>query len=148
MDATTRELLLEIAHCPIANNILCNVDPKHPCSGVVRSQKNKNGLLELDQFQAPTPWIGHLEEAPILFLSSNPSINPEEEAALSWSEDWDDDLVVDYFDNLFSGKWTDEKTRLRTLKKTKYQGGRPYGKSAEWVRFWASVRLRASELLD
>src|SRR5258706_12139153 len=147
MDTATRELLLEIARCPIANDIVCNNDHTSSCVGIVRSQEDKSGILERDRFQAPTPWIGHLEVAPILFLSSNPSINDQEEAALSWSENWQADRIVDYFDNLFSDEWTDKK-RLRMRKKPEYQLEDEYGKRNEWVRFWASVRRRACELLE
>jgi hypothetical protein len=51
----------------------CLQDPelKHPCSTIVRSQRSEN----YQAHQLPEPWSGQLDQAPILFISSNPSLS-------------------------------------------------------------------------
>lgn len=131
----TNDLLLEIAHC--TNVLACSENPgqEHPCREVVLTQRSTS----VAEHQLPEPWSGHLEQAPILFLASNPSIDQEEEYPLG---SWPDELVADFFRNRFGGgrkQWTkDERYTLRRHG-THYRRG---------VQFWASVRNRAGELLD
>ncbi len=109
-------------------------DQEHPCREVVLTQRSTS----VAEHQLPEPWSGHLEQAPILFLASNPSIAQEEEYPLG---SWPDELVADFFRNRFGGgrkQWTrDERYTLRR-DGTHYRRG---------VQFWASVRYRAGELL-
>lgn len=67
MDKATA-LLLEIVRCPNVERCRTSEAP-HPCRDLVRSQRADN------PFQLPEPWSGDLEHAPLLFLSSNPSIS-------------------------------------------------------------------------
>lgn len=96
------DLLQEIAHCPIVEE--CKTDPHggHPCTAIVMSQASEF----LANHQVPEPWSGHLEIAPILFLSSNPSIGTNEDYYPRWS--WQVERVTDFFSNRFGGgseKW-------------------------------------------
>ncbi len=59
---------------------------KFACSEIVNSQ-NKS-------FQLPEPWNGNIN-APILFLSSNPGYNPEEDTV---TKEWDDQIALDHFE--------------------------------------------------
>ena len=127
-------LLHEITHCPEVEFCLRNPSAEHPCSKVVWSQESP----QLEEHQVPEPWSGHLEQAPILFLSSNPSFSPLEEYP-RWA--WTPDVTEDYFVNRFSGgikPWIVQGT------KSLQQDG-TYSRS---VRFWAAVRQRAIELLE
>lgn len=133
MDRGTRELLLEITHCPIVE--LCKNDaPGHPCAKVVSVQAE----VSLPMHQVPEPWSGDLSSAPVLFIASNPSI--------SWSEDyptwsWSAAQRVDFFDRRFGGgekEWTIEGAR--SLQLTGTHGG--------VTRFWSAVQKRAEELLE
>lgn len=127
------ELLLEIAHCPSVGRCLEADDEAHPCYDVVTAQREFPGKHVL-----PEPWSGHLETAPILFLSSNPSIAGGE---LVPRKGWSDDAIVDFYANRFGGgrrEWI--RDGVRNLR----QDG-SHRKHA--VRFWASVRSRAAELL-
>lgn len=128
-------LLSIIARCPNVSFCLDNPDAPHPCAAIVRSQPSIN----LREFQIPEPWNGHLNTAPILFLSSNPSISGGEEYP-TWT--WDDSLLEDYFVNRFGGG---EKEWVRA---NRYNLQRDGTYSKEWVRFWAACRARAAELLD
>ena len=66
-------LLTNIARCPITHQIIQNPEKSKslPCYKVVKSQPIKS----YENFQLPEPWGGHIDKAPILFLSSNPSIS-------------------------------------------------------------------------
>jgi hypothetical protein len=83
-----RKLLIEIARCP--NVRRASEDESHPCRSVVAAQ----GGLGRTGHQLPEPWSGRIERAPILFVGSNPSFNPEEPFPV---EEWADDKIEAYF---------------------------------------------------
>ncbi|MTJ10068.1 hypothetical protein [Anabaena sp. UHCC 0204] len=128
-----RTLLNEIVHCPHARFCLQNPDTEHPCREIVLSQ----GSINLDQYQVPEPWSGKIEQAPILFLSSNPSISFSEDYPIC---SWSDDDVDDYFNYRFGGG---RKEWIVNGKKSLQKDG-TYSSS---VNFWAAIRQRAMELL-
>jgi len=129
-----RKLLLSIARCPAIKRIIELENSENKCSKIVLNQK-----ASLLKFRLPEPWSGHLDRACVLFLSSNPSISSNEESPL-WS--WEDNLVEDYFVHRFAGgkkAWSEDGIRhLRS--------GGGYGSRKEWVRHWAAVKRRCSEL--
>lgn len=128
-------LLLDIARCP--NFRPCLTDSAHhdhPCSKIVRSQP----FHDVRRYQLPEPWSGRLDRAPILFLGSNPAIGNTEEYP-RWH--WPDDLIADFFLNRFAGgtkPWT--RKGLYCLREDGMY-------KRERVRYWASIRRRAEELL-
>ena len=126
----SKKLLLEIAHCP--NVPLClTTDHSCPCRNIVSVQAEM-----LQNFQVPEPWSGQLTRAPLLFLSSNPSISTQE-VYPRWS--CSDGEIVDFFNNRFE-RW------IQDGKRCLLQGeGDTYSHS---VAFWAAVRQRARELYD
>jgi hypothetical protein len=126
--ADTQELLKEIYNCPIATSI--RAGQLGACQKVVQSQ---NGMT----FQPPEPWSGRLDVAPILFLSSNPSIDDDE---MYPDPSWEAERIADFFQNRFSSPsgWVD--SHLRALRKD--------GTRTDWVRYWAAARARTSEILD
>jgi len=121
-------LLLEIINCP---NIKDGPNPLNPCSEIVNCQ-------DIYPKQLPEPWNGELTQAPILFLSSNPSINICEEFP---TKDWEKEKIFDFFNNRFSNKSKWVKNELYPLLKNG-----EYNKT--WVRFWGAIRRTASILLD
>jgi hypothetical protein len=127
-------LLNEIAHCPHVNFCIQNPSVDHPCREIVFSQSSST----LNEYQVPEPWSGCIEQAPILFLSSNPSISSVEDYP-RWS--WSDDAIDDFFNNRFGGGrkvWI--KDGIKSLQKDgTYSGG---------VNFWSAVRQRAAELFQ
>lgn len=127
-------LLHEIARCSNVESCIQNASVQHPCRSIVSFQRNST----LDEYQIPEPWSGHIDKAPILFLSSNPSIGSDEDYP-RWS--WSDIAIDDYFNNRFgSGQKAWIKHGTKTLLKD--------GSYSKVVRFWAAVRLRAIELLE
>jgi hypothetical protein len=126
------ELSDEIVHCPIAYEIRSGRSQvSNPCSDLVNVQK---GAL----FQFPEPWSGQIEIAPLLFISSNPSIDEHEDYP---DETWSSSRTVDFFSNRFApgSGW---------VKDGLYPRQRDGSWSNNWVRFWASARGRAREILQ
>ena len=131
------DLLHEIVHCPIVQQWFTDHNSNNPCALVISSQRAQSP----EHFQVPEPWSGDVEHAPILFLSSNPTIDEsgrEEYPRWAWSEEW----IADFFFHRFGGgrkQWIDEDG-IRSL-----QRDGSWGKA---VRFWTEVRSRARELLE
>jgi hypothetical protein len=130
-----RRLALEIAHCPVIDAVL-GCAPS-PCGDVINFQTRPAAHRWVAE-----PWSGHVDEAPILFLSSNPSSgDPAEPVApgdLIASSD--DDTVFHTFEDAFDeGSWIGivDGTRLRTAD----------GKLGKSVPYWRSCKARASELM-
>jgi hypothetical protein len=122
----TNDLLVEITRCMNFNS-----NEGNPCTKIVQVQTE-------DDYQVPEPWSGDLENAPILFLSSNPSISSKEKYP---RHSWPDDRIIDFFVHRFGGgieNWT-KNGRYILYKDGTY--------SNIWVRYWGGVRRRAIELL-
>jgi hypothetical protein len=70
----------QIARCPVMVKCLSSRDPSSPCASVVLWQWQRLTNLAPDDrirhwkdwHQLPEPWAGHLDQARILFVSSNP----------------------------------------------------------------------------
>ncbi len=126
------QLLVDIAHCPVASSIRCGKsNGGHPCHVVVTTQRKES-------FQLPEPWSGRLDTAPIVFISSNPSINRSEACP---DDSWTLSRTTDFFHNRFSPSAPWVKDGLYVLQRD----GHSY--SGDWVRFWASARSRSCEIL-
>lgn len=112
------ELLLAITRCPEIAQARGNAG--HPCAAIV-------GLQPPEQFQPPEPWRGHIDTAPILFLSSNPSIAENDTFHAASSADAE---IIDYYQRSFDP-----------------DAGHISPSAYNSVRFWAAVRQRAAEIL-
>jgi uracil DNA glycosylase superfamily protein len=134
MPESAASLLVRITRCPVAER--CRAGEDLACSAVVGSQ----GAPGPGDYQVPEPWSGHISGAPVLFVSSNPSIDPAEAYPAG---DWDDERRIDFFADRFDQRdlpWVDQ--RMRPLLQTSPRRHRDHG-----TRFWAATRARASELL-
>lgn len=131
-------LFHEIVRCPNVQQWFSSQDKNNsnPCAKIIGVQDSLPSHTQ-DNHHVPEPWSGDLQHAPILFLSSNPSIDENEEYPLaSWSDEW----VEDYFTNRFHGghkQWIQDD--IRSLKS-----------NGTWVKvsFWIAVRQRAKELFQ
>ncbi len=126
-----RDLLLAITRCPNVVHIKTTGDRNHPCFAVVDAQPGS-----LDDFQVPEPWSGHLAEAPILFISSNPGIDKGGHLPMAT----EDDELTDIFDNAFKG---DKPGRIADGVRIIRPDGAPGGV----VAYWRSIRALAEEAL-
>ena len=115
------ELLLAIVDCPeIAK---ARGDAGHPCHSIV-------GLQCAGAWQAPEPWRGHIETAPILFVSSNPSIRGDDPFP---PDDWEDQHIINHYQRCFD----DDASIPGHIDQATYNS----------VQFWREVRGRANEIL-
>jgi hypothetical protein len=127
------ELLVQITNCPVVSE--CRRGSSKACSRVVAAQAN----IPWDDYHVPEPWNGELESARLLFISSNPAIDPRERYP---TPDWGDVERIDFFRHRFSGgreRWTNG---FRTLLKD----GR-YDSAPRAGKYWAEIHNRAIELL-
>ena len=111
------ELLLAIAHCPELAKARAGAPIS--CSKIASVQPG-------DAYHVPEPWSGRIDTAPILFLSSNPSISENEDYP---TPRWTDARTVDFFQRRFD---RDAGYSYEAFRK---------------VRFWTSVRRRAEEII-
>ena len=112
------ELLIAITRCPELAKARAGVSPS--CSKIARLQPS-------DEYHVPEPWSGRIDTAPILFVSSNPSISESEHYP---TPSWTDAHTVDFFQRRF-----DQNAGYSYIAFRK-------------VRFWTSVRPRAEEILN
>jgi hypothetical protein len=117
-----RNALLQIARCPL---FALGGMAGSPCQTILGVQNN----LPHAQRQVPEPWRGRLD-SPLLFVSSNPSIDPDDDSPLACNSD---EELVSYFEAGFPQAFP--RVRLRN------GNVRP-----NYVRFWASLRNRAAEI--
>jgi hypothetical protein len=125
------DLLLRIARCE--NVALARCSSKNSCHTIVMSQPP-----DAESFQMPEPWNDRLASAPLLFLSSNPSIG---EGAEYPKDSWPDHEIEDFFTNRFGrGRkaWVEGGNRALLLD----------GTYARANAFWSGIRRRAMELFD
>src|SRR5208283_700615 len=94
-----------------------------PCQGILAVQNRK----PLARRQVPEPWRGQIG-SPLLFVSSNPSIDPNDDSP---EVSMRDKSLEEYFETGFPDIFP--KIRFRRRK-------------PRVVRFWASIRQRAAEI--
>src|SRR5436190_1404964 len=78
MTPAARKLFLEIARCDVMSR--CLAGESLPCAKVALSQCRTLDVkarmhVWRRMHHLPEPWVGHLESAPLLFLSSNPFVS-------------------------------------------------------------------------
>ncbi len=130
--ARARQLLLEIAGCPVVEQ--CKAGAQHPCSKVVSALKD----MPLDQHFAPKPWSGDIVRAPLLFVSSNPSLGTGGETdSLAPTLNDSDQAKVSFFDERFVHHIAAGIYNARD--------GARIGPAA---KFWPATRQRAIELFN
>lgn len=136
MDDSARRLVLEITHCPVVESVLRG--QASPCRDVVDFQSKRPQAARW----VPEPWSGHLDQAPILFLSSNPNSGDPEAPPIAGDltiSSKEDDLVHTFEDAFDEGPWfgIHDGTHLRNAE----------GRVGEYIAYLGSCKARASELL-
>ncbi|MBL8089373.1 MAG: hypothetical protein JNJ43_03545 [Anaerolineales bacterium] len=129
----SKKVFFEVVHCPIVK-LVFESRSNHPCRKIIESQN----ISSLSEFQLPEPWNGQIESAPVLFLSSNPSIDFTEDYP-TWSSS--DPIIEDFFYNRFGGRYKEwVKDGKRSLKKD--------GSYSKAIKFWAEIQKRSEELFQ
>ena len=132
-----QNLALKIAQCEdFCTLIKNNTNNTHGCSKIIDVQLSNK---EVKEYHLPEPFSGDIYNAPILFLSSNPSISHSE---LYPTDSWPDNMITDFFVNRFKQR-EEDNSWVHKNKPLKKSGER--GKS---VRYWSSINKRAEELLN
>jgi uracil-DNA glycosylase len=122
---------ISIARCPNVQTCLEST-ARHPCRKIIASQ----GVGSYERFQAPEPWVGQIDLAPILFVASNPSIGDDEHAFGSAR----DEQIWESHHLAFGGG-----KRAYILNGT--ETTKPDGTPGHVVNYWRSIRARARELI-
>jgi hypothetical protein len=130
MTAAASALAVRITKCPEMMRALA--DHASPCAAVVRCQR-KDGIAAGDQ-QVPEPWNGDVERAPLLFIASNPAIDPTERYPTIDGNEWPESQVEAFF-------------RYRFLLASGVPGLGPIPQGPP-SQYWRCVRRRAAEILD
>jgi hypothetical protein len=150
MTSEVRRLAISIGSC---ENFIGTLEGKNNCcGGVVRWQFDQHDQNELAEhglsgiIHRPEPWAGNLVDAPVMFLSSNPSFDRRESFP---TLEWSDDDASDFFIRRFT---TDrgrsfgaiDGPREKDLDRVILRDGSLTGK----VKTWHSLRSRAAVILD
>jgi hypothetical protein len=144
LETEANRQLLAIARCPVMAECLDRVTSTAPCTAIARFQWDTiDPVTRIARWrqahQLPEPWVGHIAKAPILFVSSNPSIRgeitPEGLAAptrdgITWHTT--DEQIVDRFENAFDKYMVDGVRSIGAKRATRY---------------WSSIKRRAQELI-
>lgn len=119
-------VLLSIARCPVVYPSL-SAGSGHPCKTIVEFQ----GAVGPDQFRLPEPWRGDIVNAPLLFVSSNPSWSEDDNSPMGNASQ--QELIQHYCEPGFPQEFPHNRRHDGTS-------------SPRAVQFWASIRKRAAEL--
>jgi hypothetical protein len=145
-------LALEIASCNEVSSAL--IDKNHPCNGVVTWQSKQwiptITTIAESPMHRPEAWTGDITKAPIIFLSSNPSFNSEENYPNWQTSKWSAESIIDFALNRFS------KMQLRQYGATEYGSLKNFDRTVEKdgslsknrVRYWSWVRQLVSHILE
>ena len=132
------ELLLAITRCPEIER--ARGDAGHPCHRVVCSQ-------DAAGYDVPEPWQGHIETAPILFVSLNPGYG---ENQVFPTPEWTDADTIDFFRRRFDEEagWTRHAAGNRIYLRVKDSNGNKRFEGRP-VRHWGSTGINgyATKLL-
>ena len=149
-ELTIEELAKQVSRCP--NFVEVVNGGANSCEEVINSQikehsPNPISVVEKRKvFHTPEPWAGNLTTAKIMFLSSNPSIDPNEIFPnLSWSETEALDFSLNRFSNDPNRKYgATEGSNIKDFDRTILTTGI----SPKRVRTWRDLRNRAAVLLE
>jgi hypothetical protein len=132
-------LAADIIRCPIVDECLGPSGEGLPCHRVVSWQGGVPGGARY----VPEPWSGHLERAPILFVSSNPGGDAEgtPTSDASFTSKWATEELVSCYDDAF------EPWRRPGIADGVYLTDRNGTRAAKAIRYWVWARARAKELL-
>ncbi len=136
--SSKKRLALEIARCAVVEAVLRADPAAAACRAVVEYQRCEPALRWV-----PEPWSGHLAEAAILLVSSNPgSGKPNDSHSLDQiTASSSDDEILHSFDDAFDdGPWPGVADGVYLRDRDGIRG--------KYVRYWGWAMSIAEELLQ
>ena len=130
------ELLLQITRCP--ELILAGMDGGHPCAKVAAAQPAHT-------YQVIEPWLGHIDKAPILFISRSPRVG---EDSYSPRLDWSNHDTASFFQRHFDNDAGWVQTTTKGVVKEFAFNSDGHKVPMKGIQFFGQLRARASELLE
>ncbi len=124
-----------ISRC--ANVTACYNGRGDNCRAIIQYQIKEHAAATYADFRVPEPWVGQIDRARILFVSSNPSIGRDDHACGSTS----DEAIWDSHHYAFGG----EGHPASILDGVYTVDGN--GQRTKAVRYWSWARRRAMELI-
>jgi hypothetical protein len=122
---TARQTIaLKVSRC--VNIPTSRTDKTNPCNQIMTLQQ-----YGIDAWQVPEPWRGDIENAPLLFVSSNPSIDPLDDCP--WNTGSDSEIINYYASTSIAPQFP-------------YSTFRNGWRSRRPVSFWSCIHARAQEL--
>jgi len=149
-----KELAGSICSCPELYEALGK--PNHPCHAVVITQ---NLMIKGDEKmrQRPEPWVGNLQKAKVLFISSNPSISDDEDVNIREkfptfgdSEEDSAEFFLNRFDNQINNPHATFNYRGKVNFLYQSFDGKFRGKGGTFdkpIETWQGIHERAKEIL-
>jgi hypothetical protein len=129
------ELAVEIVRCPVLALCVADGGEALPCHEVAAGPGGPHRVRWI-----PEPWVGHLTEAPLLFVSSNPAGGDPITDPQDLSRDWPDDALLDWADGAFDqGQFQGVADGAHLVDRQ--------GKRGKWVHYWGWVKTCAKEIL-
>lgn len=130
-----KEVFISVARCPNVRAVYSGAGGA--CSKIVEYQMTKYAAAQYEDFQVPEPWVGQIDLARILFLSSNPSIGEDDHSR----GDTADDIMWEAHHLAHGGG--SRKYILDGLYTTDRDGNR-----IEAQKYWSWVRNRVAEIIQ
>ena len=135
LSGAPRELAVEIMRCPVLAACVADGGEALPCHEVAAGPGGPHRVRWI-----PEPWVGHLTEAPLLLVSSNPAGGDPITDPEDLSVDSRDDALLDWADGAF------DQGQLPGVADGAHLVDRQ-GKRGEWVHYWGWVKTCAKEIL-
>ncbi|MHB8325209.1 MAG: uracil-DNA glycosylase family protein [Candidatus Dormibacteria bacterium] len=135
LQGVARELAVEIVRCPVLAACVADGGEALPCHEVGAGPGGPHRVRWI-----PEPWVGHLTEAPLLFVSSNPGGGDPITDPQDLSRDWPDDALLDWADGAFDqGQFPGVADGAYLVDRQRQRG--------KWVHYWGWVKTCAKEIL-
>jgi hypothetical protein len=131
------KLFNTVLGCPNVRECVEGDKRSYPCREIVEYQLALTGARSYDEFQLTEPWCGQIDRAPILFVSSNPSIGDDQRALGRCSNE---EAFDSHHFALGGGRGTYTVDGVYTLDSAGNRSKRP-------VVYWSRARDRAQELI-
>ena len=133
MKSSERKLLLKIARNQEPQDVFDKLKKGNDAASAYSKIVNAQIEMGIKEMHLPEPWNGHLSDAEVMIISSNPSLAADE---MFPTKKWSDDDIANFFDKRFAGN--QRKVRFWTC----------IAKYVSWIIGKNAEGLDSSEILD